>query len=416
MIRPLIATFVLLSPITWAQDAAPSTDPKAEEILASYARFFQEAKTFQVHIASKIHIEAKGMKNEMESSYDLAVQRPSSLALVLRSGMMGGTIVSDGTTAVTYLPMLKKYTSGKAPAALADLFDPMAQAMISQSSPFGFEPLLAKDIAADLHEDTKSISYVGKGEVGGTAAQQIRFKTAAHQIDLWIAEGARPVLLRCETMLDVSVIPAEQAKAMDIKEVKRNTLYTDWKINEPIDASVFTFQAPAEAEKTDSFLPKSSSNATPNPLIGQPAADFTLKDLQGNEVKLSSLQGKIVAIDFWATWCPPCVKGLPIVAEVMSSFKDQGVVFYAINAREDVAKIEAFLKSKDLNIPVLLDSDGSVMKTYGVNGIPQSFLIDKEGVIRAAHTGLSGDLKEKLTAELTALVKGEKLPEAPAAQ
>lgn len=416
MIRSLTAAFVLLTPLAWAQEASPTPDPKAEEILAAYARFFQDAKSFQVHISSKMSVEAKGMKNEMESAYDLAVQRPSSLALVLKSGMMGGNIVSDGTTAITYLPMLKKYTSVKAPGSLSELFDPMVQAMISQALPFGFEPLLAKDIAADLRENTESITYVGKGDVSGTAAHQVRFTMKTYQVDLWIADGARPTLLRCEVAFNVSALPEEQAKAMEIKSAKRETLYTDWKVNDPIEASVFTFQPPAEAEKVDSFMPKSAGHEKPNALLDQAAPDFVLKNLLGEEVKLSSQQGKIVVIDFWATWCPPCVKGLPIVAEVLSSFKDQGVVFFAINAREDVAKIEGFLKSKGLNIPVLLDTEGAVMQAYGVEGIPQSFIIDQKGVIRAAHTGLSGDLKEKLTAELNALVKGEPLPGKPAAQ
>lgn len=407
MIRPLVASLFFCAPLmVLAADPTPAPDPKADSVLKDFAKYYTEAKTFQAKVTSTLNMEAKGMKNQMESTYDLAVQRPNMLAFRLSSGMMGGSILSDGTTKIFYIPMVKKYTSEKAPANLDEVFDPFVQAMIAQSLPFGFESLLTTDVLADLHENTTKITYGGSVDLNGVKAHQVKILVKIFSVDLWIAEGDRPVLLKAEAIMDIAALPAEQLKQFEIKDMRRTTVYSDWKINEPIAPETFQFQPPADAEKVDSFIPGGAGEQKVSPLVGQVAPDFSLKDLGGAEVKLSSLRGKVVVIDFWATWCPPCVRSLPVLIEVTKAFQDQGVVFYAINAREDAAKIQEFLKSKELNLPTLLDADGAVMKLYGVQSIPQSVVIDKEGIIRGVHVGFSPDLKSKLTSELEALVKG----------
>lgn len=412
MIRPLFASLLICAPLmVLAADPAPAPDPKAEAVLKDFAKYYTEAKTFQAKLTSTLNMDVKGMKNQMESVYDLAVQRPNLLAFRLSSGMMGGVILSDGATKIVYVPMLKKYTSEKAPENLNEIFAPFVQGLITQSLPFGFEPLLTTDIAADLREGTTKITYEGSVDLNGVKAHQVKILKAVFTMDLWIAEGEQPLLLKAEVALNISALPEEHLKQFEIKDMRRITVYSDWKINESIAPETFQFQPPADAQKVDSFVPGGAGAAREaSPLIGKTAPDFSLKDLEGAEVKLSALRGKIVVIDFWATWCPPCVRSLPVLAEVTKSFQDQGVVFYAINAREDVTKIREFLKSKDLSIPVLLDADGGVMTLYGVQSIPQSVVIDKEGIIRSVHVGFSPDLKTKLSSELETLVKGGQLP------
>lgn len=404
----VLAALSLLPSLVLAADA-PGPDSKADEILNAFARFYSDAKTFQADLTSTVKIDAKGQKAEMESSFALSVERPNLLAFTLTEGQVGGSLISDGTTLITYLPMVKKYTATTAPKSLTDILDPMLQGLILQGLPFGHEVLFGPDIAAAVRKGPSTISYVGTSDVGGTAAHQLKVDGQQFAGNIWIASGEQPLLLKSEVALNLSAMPADMAEQLQITEFRRTTVYRDWKINQPIAASTFQFQPPADVEKVDSFVPKRASSQ-PSPLLGQPAPDFTLKDLTGQEVSLSSLRGKIVVIDFWATWCPPCVKGLPIVASVTSAFKDKDVVFYAINVREDVPTITAFLKSKSLDIPVLLDSEGAIGQLYGVSGIPQSYIIDKAGIIRAAHRGLAADLEKQLTEELTTLSSGGTLP------
>jgi peroxiredoxin len=131
-------------------------------------------------------------------------------------------------------------------------------------------------------------------------------------------------------------------------------------------------------------------------------------------VPLKSLRGKIVVLDFWATWCGPCGMSLPLVTDATSAFKDKGVVFYAVNEKEDAAAIRKFQADKNLTFPVLLDSDGTAGGLYKANAIPETVLIDKNGKIAAVHVGYDPNVKEKLTSQLTDLLAGKAISATPA--
>lgn len=120
-------------------------------------------------------------------------------------------------------------------------------------------------------------------------------------------------------------------------------------------------------------------------LIGQRAANFTLKTLDGEPVALGNLQGKVVVLDFWATWCGPCRAELPMVEELRAEFGD-AVQFYGVND-EDTTTVKKFVKEKNLHVPVLLDSRREVHARYGVRAIPTLLIIDPDGVIRQQLIG-----------------------------
>lgn len=141
-----------------------------------------------------------------------------------------------------------------------------------------------------------------------------------------------------------------------------------------------------------------------HPLDGQGAPTFKLAQLSGGTVDLSQHVGKdVVVLDFWATWCPPCRKGLPIVDTVAKHFADKAVAVYAVNIGETPEEVTAFMKSANLTVPVLMD-DGQVATDYGVTGIPQTVVIDKSGNIHTIHVGVSGNFEAQLKAEVESLL------------
>jgi len=111
-------------------------------------------------------------------------------------------------------------------------------------------------------------------------------------------------------------------------------------------------------------------------------ADFTLTDLNDRQWTLKSLRGKVVLVNFWATWCPPCRKELPDLQELSQRFKDQGLIVLALSD-EDVAKVKPFVEARNLTYPVLLDAGGKVAKEYDVEGIPKTFVYDRDGKLVA---------------------------------
>jgi peroxiredoxin len=106
--------------------------------------------------------------------------------------------------------------------------------------------------------------------------------------------------------------------------------------------------------------------------------DFTLKDLYGNEITLSLLKGKVVMINFWATWCPPCKAEIPDFIEVYSDYKDKNVEFLGI-CNEGLEEVKSFAEEYNINYPLLIDSKGSVFSAYQINTIPTTFFIGKNG-------------------------------------
>jgi len=118
------------------------------------------------------------------------------------------------------------------------------------------------------------------------------------------------------------------------------------------------------------------------PLVGSPAPEIVLKDLQGQEVKLSDLRGKIVLLNFWATWCKPCKEEMPAMQASYDKLRDQGFVVLAVNELEDVDKVIEHIRTHRHTFLVVMDHDNRVANRYGVVGLPASFLIDRQGVVR----------------------------------
>lgn len=141
---------------------------------------------------------------------------------------------------------------------------------------------------------------------------------------------------------------------------------------------------------------------TDSPMIGKPAPELKLRMLDDSTVTLADLRGKTVVLDFWATWCGPCVASLPRVMEVASGFEDD-VVLIAVNQQEDPDTVKSFLASHDWdNLTVALDDDSVASRFFRVEAIPYTVIIDGEGIVRNVHVGASADLATTLSEEIEA--------------
>ncbi len=111
-------------------------------------------------------------------------------------------------------------------------------------------------------------------------------------------------------------------------------------------------------------------------------ADFTLTDLEGKTWRLQALRGKVVLVNFWATWCPPCRKEMPDLETLYHEFKDQGFLILAISD-EDISKVQPFIAEHHTTYPILLDPGRKVNELFQVEGIPKSFVYDRDGKLVA---------------------------------
>jgi len=123
------------------------------------------------------------------------------------------------------------------------------------------------------------------------------------------------------------------------------------------------------------------------PVVGMQAEDFSLIDLEGKPHSLSHYRGKIVLMNFWATWCKSCTTEMPAMQASFDKLRDKGFVVLAINELEDDATVREHIKRHGYTYPVLMDRDNKVANQFGVFGLPVSVFVDKKGVVQGYIKG-----------------------------
>lgn len=136
--------------------------------------------------------------------------------------------------------------------------------------------------------------------------------------------------------------------------------------------------------------------------VGQPAPDFTLTDIQGQNITLKNYQGKTVLIVFWAISCPVCVDEIPELIKLFNEYKDKKFALLGINIKESPSKVKPFAQDKVIPYPVLLDQTQEVTRLYGVGVTPTNFIIDDQGIIQDI---IFGSNLNKIRARLSQMIR-----------
>lgn len=140
---------------------------------------------------------------------------------------------------------------------------------------------------------------------------------------------------------------------------------------------------------------------------GETAPLFTLPDIDADKpaISLESLRGKTVYVDFWASWCAPCLRSMPLINELYGKYRDQDFEVIAINVDDPIEDGQDFLLDNPLDYLIAADTDNTVLNEFGVTGMPTSFLIDKDGIIRMVHMGFRGNDIETIEAAVLELLE-----------
>jgi peroxiredoxin len=163
-------------------------------------------------------------------------------------------------------------------------------------------------------------------------------------------------------------------------EIRTRT--TLMEVNQPIPDSLFKFEPGKGWAETEMLVLPGEERAL---LTGARAANFTLKSLAGDSAALEQARGKVVVLDFWATWCPPCRAELPLIEKLRAEFSGK-VEFYGVND-EEASTVKNFVKKNGYEMTVLMDGRRQVHHLYGVTAIPTLLVIDPQGVIRTHFVG-----------------------------
>lgn len=137
---------------------------------------------------------------------------------------------------------------------------------------------------------------------------------------------------------------------------------------------------------------------------GKPAPDFTLKALDGSNVKLNELRGTVVLVNFWASWCGPCRTEMPLLDNLYREYRDYGFTVLGINLDEEHSQALKLLDKVPVTFPVLFDPDNRTSETFAVDAMPTTVLIDRNGVVRHHHRGYKEGFMDKYEQQVKELV------------
>ncbi|QDU91065.1 Thiol-disulfide oxidoreductase ResA [Pirellulimonas nuda] len=381
------------------EEEAEASAEKARAVLMAAAKHVSQQPSASVTMEYTVSFKMGERGGEQATKYLVALAGPNRFSVVDPDGPF--FIKSDGDDMMTRFQ--DKFVVEAAPKSIAEALQNRVLGMLANGdastalnlvSPESAKPLLA---AADL-------AYEGQQELDGEKVDVVSADFRGRPWKLFVTTGDSPTLVRAEPDMSKRISPQQRKAGL---EVTAGLNFSDWQFDAPATSQAFVLSIPKKAEFVESLF---GGGDEPHPLLGEQAPTFTLATDGGEDVDLADLVGeKIIILDFWATWCGPCVRAFPALTTVADDFADKGVVFYAVNQREDEEKVAAFLEDKDYSLNVLYDVEGEVGSEFGVSGIPQSVVIGKDGKVQVVHVGFSPDLEKKLTKELNALVEGKDL-------
>lgn len=344
--------------------------------------------------------------------YQIASKAPNRFRAQAKGETDFIQLVSDGTQ-VTAVLGENGYFQAAAPATLQEAVTALPAPLGPYPEPVLALTLAGVDMLASFLSDMQALEIVNRDPYEEVPAILIR-GVQADDVSwaLWVAteaDQARPLRLKIDLTPVLAVgnaLPENFKFELDFK-------FTAWRIDGEVSDELFAYRPPADLKRFESledFFQSMNDATERHPLLGEAAPAFSAQRLDGTPFELAKQRGKVVVLDFWATWCGPCVKALPIVAEVAKELADQDVAVFAVNIGEQAEDIQPFLTRLGVEVPVLLDPEGDIADAYGAEAIPQTVLIGKDGRVEVVHVGIANpeEYKATLLRQLKALAAGEK--------
>ena len=352
------------------------------------------------------------------STYQIASIHPDKFTIYLKEPDQRTRIYTDG----------KEMTVALAPDAYYEVDDPLyvQEAVSDLPLPMGPypEPVLALSLAGADPSLTflgamKSVKVVDRANFRGKvpAVHLHGVQDDGVSWDFWMTKGDQPKPLRLLVDLTQMLAATNQVAMPAGYQYQLRFDFLAWRMSGDVDESLFRFRPPGNATKYDSLADYHESIArevSEHPLLGKDAPGFTASTLDDETVSSKSLDGKVVVLDFWATWCEPCLTAMPVMADVAKKYKDKDVVVYSVNIGEAPAHVRGFVGEQDWDVDVLLDPKGEIAQAFSAEAIPLTLVIGLDGKIESTHVGFAGPdaLRDRLIDELDVLCIGGRIASA----
>ncbi|MDB6027567.1 MAG: thiol-disulfide isomerase-like thioredoxin [Verrucomicrobiales bacterium] len=378
-----------------AEDSSPrrnDIDPAAHVVIQRMEKAYQNLKSARLGGHVEINLEFPGTSETNSQSFNSSFEAPNKFRHEITNGL---TLGSDGDKGFVYDKKEKSYARFDFPMGklLVENLPPLVPHILQVRNP-SLLFAISKTPFTELSHNFDEVTKMPDVKVNGTNYNALRFGSGKESGQITMLVDQKTDLIR---RFKVDFKPALEEAGK--KHVNAAMLLVDYESVHP-NASVvdgeFDWTPPEEAiDIHEAAGAARSENATTH-LEGTMAPNFTLTSLDNKVVSLYELRGKVVVLDFWATWCPPCVASLPKFAALSKEEKDPGVQFFAINLQENRETIQDFLEKRKLALTVLRDQNGNTAKLFGVESIPQTIIIGKDGVVTKVFSGFSPDMEPEI--------------------
>jgi peroxiredoxin len=345
-------------------------------------------RTFQARCAYEVTTATGGASEPtMRGTRTIAYERPNRFRVVSSpGGRITMTCISDGVRLLEYstLPGAPASTFS-APETIGKVGSmQMKHPMFCGSLLYAFlSPGATKADIVDLSKEP--ITFGDDVTVDGVRCRTVKFYAVGDYGHAEVSAGAEDGLVRRIRYDTEPLVKAAAAQSRGLSNMSTVETYSGIRMNQAIAASQFEAKAPAGMETQGAPAPRDEAPAPPVAL-GQRAPGFTVTGPDGKPVRLADFRGKVVFLDFWATWCPPCRESLPKTQKLHKRFGAKGLAVVAIT-NEDRATAEAFCKKNGYSFPVYTDGPGTASLAFDVYGIPTFAIVDRAGRLVSYYVG-----------------------------
>lgn len=338
--------------------------------------------------------------------FQIASRKPNDFTIYLKETDRRTRLYSDGNQMIVAL----------APDSYVKLPEPMELQDVVTSVPVIMGPYPEPILALSMAGVDPAISWVGGMEVIEVAdrANFADGRPAIHLVgrqadgvawDLWISNDDSPEPLRMLFDLTPMLI---QSQKMPIPAGYSQQIRYDFKsfrTSGDLQDSLFRYTIKPSATQYDSvdqYYNEQQLSGEKHPLVGETAPNFRAADLNGKVIDSRQLKGRILVIDFWASWCKPCLEAMPMIEAVTKQMRDKNVVMLSINTGEQKQAVQKFYRDEKITIPTLLDPEGKIADGFKADRIPQTTIVDSNGIVTDVLTGFnnSDDAAERLKAAI----------------
>jgi thiol-disulfide isomerase/thioredoxin len=243
-------------------------------------------------------------------------------------------------------------------------------------------------------EDAEPPKFEPQTLVQAVRRDGVRLTFVPERVEKATVHGTSELLGTCQVEVnDVDQLLLGQAIEVDAREMQ----YSGWQLR----------HAPDPRFVSESGEPGAPAATPEIGLVGKPAPDFKLELLEGGELQLSKERGHVVVLDFWASWCGPCMQSMPQLDDLARELEGEEVRFYAVNLQEDRDTVAAALERLSVMPKAVLDIDGAAAEKFGVTAIPQTVVIDREGKVSALFVGARPDFVDSLRTAVQAALTAQ---------